>query len=177
MTEYNRKDSKQEYNEYMIRKYEENIKDGNLEICDLDRGDPEVTNYMFLEKLNIKALKICIKNGLSVKLRNDMIKELTIRNVMDEQQQLLFYVNDLELENLEVLDLEDNNLENDQLYNLAKFKKLITGSGSQGRKWSELNLYIIALISQIYFLYVLIFISLLVNNRKFEQNLVISTIF
>ncbi|CAL6011181.1 Leucine-rich_repeat domain superfamily [Hexamita inflata] len=110
----------------MIRKYEGNIKDGNLEICDLDRGDPEVTNYMFLEKLNIKALKICIKNGLSVKLRNDMIKELTIRNVMDEQQQLIFYVNDLELENLEVLDLEDNNLENDQLYNLAKFKKLRT---------------------------------------------------
>ncbi|CAL6032430.1 Hypothetical_protein [Hexamita inflata] len=105
MTEYNRKDSKQEYNEYMIRKYEGNIKDGNLEICDLDRGDPEVTNYMFLEILNIKALKICIKNGLSVKLRNDMIKELTIRNVMDEQQQLIFYVNDLELENLEVLEI------------------------------------------------------------------------
>ncbi|CAL6037766.1 Leucine-rich_repeat domain superfamily [Hexamita inflata] len=43
-----------------------------------------------------------------------------------EQQKLNLTVNDLELENLEVMLLENNNMENDQLYNLAKLKKLHT---------------------------------------------------
>ncbi|CAL6079056.1 Conserved_hypothetical protein [Hexamita inflata] len=60
---------------------------------------------------------------------------------------------------------------------IKRYFSTISGSGSQGRKWSELNLYIIALISLIQFLCVLIFLSLLVNNRIFEQNLIISTIF
>ncbi|CAL6002344.1 Conserved_hypothetical protein [Hexamita inflata] len=49
---------------------------------------------------------------------------------MDEHGQLQFRlhlnVDDLDLENLEVLNLYRNSLENDQLYNLTKFKKLHT---------------------------------------------------
>ncbi|CAL6002332.1 leucine-rich_repeat domain-containing protein [Hexamita inflata] len=56
---------------------------------------------------------------------------------MDEHGQLQFRlhlnVDDSELENLEVLNLYRNSLENDQLYNLAKFKKLHTLNISENK--------------------------------------------
>ncbi|CAL6031641.1 Conserved_hypothetical protein [Hexamita inflata] len=92
--------------------------------------DPEVTNLQFLEKFNIQKLNLYISNDMIVKLRSNSLKVLTVYNFRDEdeekQQRQNMYVDDLELENLEVLMLEQNYLENDQLYNLAKFKKLHT---------------------------------------------------
>ncbi|CAL6002272.1 leucine-rich_repeat domain-containing protein [Hexamita inflata] len=115
--------NEESYNEHMIRKYEGQIKYGNLEIGDPDRGAPDVINLRFLEKFNIQTLKLYTNNVTSVKLRNKTIKVLTLGKY---RNQFKFYlqVDDLELENLEVLDLADNKLENNQLYNLAKFKKL-----------------------------------------------------
>ncbi|CAL6002480.1 leucine-rich_repeat domain-containing protein [Hexamita inflata] len=65
-------------------------------------------------------------------MRSNTLKKLTVFNYRDDddddvqQQRLNLNVDDLELENLEILDLQDISLENDQLYNLAKFKKLHT---------------------------------------------------
>ncbi|CAL6002462.1 Conserved_hypothetical protein [Hexamita inflata] len=66
-------------------------------------------------------------------MRSNTLKKLTVFNYRDDdddddvqQQRLNLNVDDLELENFEVLDLQDISLENDQLYNLAKFKKLHT---------------------------------------------------
>ncbi|CAL6002398.1 leucine-rich_repeat domain-containing protein [Hexamita inflata] len=125
MNEYNLNALNEDDAEYMTRKYQRQIKDGNLEIGD----DPEVTNLRFLEQFNISNLNLCISNIMSVKLRSSALKKITMSNLRDDegqQQRLNMQVDDLELENLEVLDLADINLENDQLYNLAKFKKLHT---------------------------------------------------
>ncbi|CAL5974904.1 class_1 internalin InlA [Hexamita inflata] len=102
--------------------------DGNLEIGDqFNWGDPEVKNLWFLEKFDIQTLKLYIRNDMYVKLRNNTLKELKVHNCLDQDyidRQQRLNVDDLELENLEVLDLLNINLDNDQLFNLAKFKKL-----------------------------------------------------
>ncbi|CAL6002270.1 leucine-rich_repeat domain-containing protein [Hexamita inflata] len=116
----------------MTRKYQGQIKDGTLKIGDqFDGGDQEVTNLRFLEKFDIQTLKIYIRNDMhvnNIKLRSNTIKELNLGNqrIIIENKLLNLQVDDLELENLEVLILEKNKLVNDQLYNLAKFKKLHT---------------------------------------------------
>ncbi|CAL6002370.1 leucine-rich_repeat domain-containing protein [Hexamita inflata] len=114
------------YDAKMTRRYESKINNGSLEIAE----DPEVTNLRFLEKFDISTLNLYISNEMSVKLRSNSLKKLTVFNSSDQdeekQQRLNMNVDDLELENLEVLMLEQNYLENDQLYNLAKFKKLHT---------------------------------------------------
>ncbi|CAL6052523.1 leucine-rich_repeat domain-containing protein [Hexamita inflata] len=117
--------SQQQYDEYMVRKYEGYIEDGNLQIGDLDRGDPDIINLKFIETFNITALKICICCDMEVKLRNQTIKKLTLEK-QKNQYQMILKVDDLELENLEVLYLQYNGLENNQFYNLVKFKKLNT---------------------------------------------------
>ncbi|CAL5979671.1 Conserved_hypothetical protein [Hexamita inflata] len=107
------------YDQKMIRRYKRKIKDGNLEIM-----DPEITNLRFLENFEIQYLRLYISNCMSVRLRNNTINKLTVSNLMDEHS--IFNLNDLELQNLEVLELENNGLKNDQLYNLFIFQKLHT---------------------------------------------------
>ncbi|CAL6002516.1 leucine-rich_repeat domain-containing protein [Hexamita inflata] len=121
MTEQNQNALNDDAN--MILKYKNKIKNGNLQI----EFDPEVINLRFVEKFNIQTLKFCIRIDMQVKLRSNTIKELilgTERFSIKRPQPLNLNVDDLELENLEVLDLERNQLINDQLYNIAKFKKL-----------------------------------------------------
>ncbi|CAL6002286.1 Conserved_hypothetical protein [Hexamita inflata] len=133
MTEQNKNAPNEEYDEYITRKYQGQIEDGNLKIqlgYKLS-GDPEVTNLQFLEKFDIKALTLVISNEMNVKFRSITIKELTLEKrilygIDKQEQRWNWNVNDLELENLEVLELQDINLVNNQLYNLAKFKKLHT---------------------------------------------------
>ncbi|CAL6011176.1 leucine-rich_repeat domain-containing protein [Hexamita inflata] len=109
----------------MILKFEAKIQDGYLEIGDWQRGDPEITNFRFLEKFDIKELKICISHNTSIKLQSKTITELTLQISGNMEDQVLnLKVDDLDLENLEVLDIQCNNLENHQLYNLTKFNKL-----------------------------------------------------
>ncbi|CAL6063474.1 receptor-like_protein [Hexamita inflata] len=144
----NNNNQNQEYDEQMYRKYERKIQDGKMEIggylktefCNRPRGDPEVTNLRYLEKLNIQMLKVFINNDMCIKIQSKTIKKLTLEQTVMDQQYLKFndsegqivsnpkklnmQVDDLELENLEVFDLHRNSLEDDQLYNLAKFKKL-----------------------------------------------------
>ncbi|CAL6002436.1 Conserved_hypothetical protein [Hexamita inflata] len=156
MNEQNQNSLNEEYDAKMTLKYEGKIKDGNLQIGNRFHGDPEVTNLRFLEMFDISALNLYIINGMSVQLRSKTLKELTVFNFRneykqqlqrlelhyysyneeeeeeddddddDDEQRLNLNVDDLELENLEVLDLKYISLENDQLYNLAKFKKLHT---------------------------------------------------
>ncbi|CAL6010768.1 Leucine-rich_repeat domain superfamily [Hexamita inflata] len=119
----------QEYDAKMIHKFKDKIKQGNLQIGNWFQGAPEVTNLRFLEKFDIQTLNIYINNGMSVRLRNNMIKELTMLNFIDDESlhlNLNLKVDDLDLENLEILVLDGNNLENDQLLNISKFKKLHT---------------------------------------------------
>ncbi|CAL6015540.1 Conserved_hypothetical protein [Hexamita inflata] len=59
---------------------------------------------------------------MSLKMKNTTINKLIL--VLPWQQQYNLNIDELELENLEVLLLGDNQLKNDQLYNLSKFKKL-----------------------------------------------------
>ncbi|CAL6093155.1 leucine-rich_repeat domain-containing protein [Hexamita inflata] len=109
----------QEYDEQMTQKYQEVIQDGNLIIS----GDSDITSLKFIEKFNIQTLKLSIND--SIKLQSKTIKELTIQLPLFQEEQILnLNIDDLELENLEVLLLNNNNLENDQLNNLSKFKKL-----------------------------------------------------
>ncbi|CAL6032438.1 Hypothetical_protein [Hexamita inflata] len=128
MTQYNQNAMNEEYDAKMTRKYQGQIKDGSLKIGDfIVGGDSEVTNLRFLENFNIKTLNLNIDSKTNIKFRNRVIKELTLclvhRGRRDEL--LSLSVDDLELENLEVLlVLNSPNLQNDQLYNLAKFKKL-----------------------------------------------------
>ncbi|CAL6093338.1 Conserved_hypothetical protein [Hexamita inflata] len=127
MTEKNQNTPNKRYDTKMTRKYKLKIKDGNLYIGNAFQGAPDVTNLQFLEKFDILTLNIHISNGMIVQLRNNMIKELTMLNFMDDEslhRKLNLNVDDLELENLEVLVLLGNNLDNDQLFNLVKFKKL-----------------------------------------------------
>ncbi|CAL6002444.1 Conserved_hypothetical protein [Hexamita inflata] len=130
MTEQNQNSLNEEYDAKMTLKYEGKIKDGNLEIGNRLLGDPEVTNLRFLEQFDISTLNLYISNGMSVQLKSSTLKELKVYNCRDEYEgrelRLNLKVDDLELENLEVLDLKYISLENDQLYNLAKFKKLHT---------------------------------------------------
>ncbi|CAL6002500.1 leucine-rich_repeat domain-containing protein [Hexamita inflata] len=119
------------YDTKMTKKYNSKIKDGNLEIgdCRIGKGDPEVTNLRFIEQLKITTLKLFISIDMHVKLKINTIQELFLKQI-NRVDQLNLKVNDFELENLEVLYLQENNLENDQLYNLNKFKKLHTLSVS-----------------------------------------------
>ncbi|CAL6032382.1 Conserved_hypothetical protein [Hexamita inflata] len=117
----------QEYDAKMTHKYENKIHNGSLEIGDLQNGDPEVTNLKFLEKFNIQTLTLFINNLMSFKLRNGTIKELIFKLPISMKHQVVNWTaNYLELETLEILDLQSQNLENNQLYNIAKFKKLRT---------------------------------------------------
>ncbi|CAL6063418.1 CHAT_domain-containing protein [Hexamita inflata] len=134
MTEQNQNALNADYEAKMTLKYAGQIKDGNLEIGDWLSADPEVTNLRFLEKFNIQTLELYVSREMNVKLRNNTLKKLTVCNSMNEdeeqKQRLNMYIDDLELENLEVLILQHdfldlrNSLENDQLHNLAKFKKV-----------------------------------------------------
>ncbi|CAL5997975.1 leucine-rich_repeat domain-containing protein [Hexamita inflata] len=112
-------DPDQQYDAKMTQRYKGKIKDGKLEI-----QDPEITNLKFLEKFDISMLKLQNCSDMSVKLKSKTIKQLTVLNSM--YAHAIFNLNDLELENLEVMELQDNDLENDQLYNLSKFMKLHT---------------------------------------------------
>ncbi|CAL6031609.1 Conserved_hypothetical protein [Hexamita inflata] len=130
MTEQNQNALNEEYE----------IIDGKLEIGHPFGGYPEVTNMRFLEKFDIQTLKIYISSDMSVQLRSSLLKELSIFNEREygqdkgrQKQRLNMQVVDLELENLEVLDLQYNYLEDDQLYNLAKFKKLHTLNVSENK--------------------------------------------
>ncbi|CAL6062830.1 leucine-rich_repeat domain-containing protein [Hexamita inflata] len=130
MTEQNQNALNEECDAKMTRKYKGKIKDGNLQIGDYRGGDPEVTNLRFLEKFDIQTLTLFISNDLSVKFKSSTLKKLNVFNFreyyQEYQQRLNLNVDDLELENLEVLDLQQNNLGNNQLNNLVKFKKLHT---------------------------------------------------
>ncbi|CAL6031519.1 leucine-rich_repeat domain-containing protein [Hexamita inflata] len=119
----NQNNQKIDYNAKMTLRYQKNIHKGILKIG--DRGELDVTNLSFIEKLDIITLILNINDQMSVKFRNKRIKELLIL-MPNEDSGLNWNVNDLELENLEVLDLHRNNLEDDQLFNLVKFKKLHT---------------------------------------------------
>ncbi|CAL6075949.1 Leucine-rich_repeat domain superfamily [Hexamita inflata] len=112
-------DPNQQYDAKMTQRYKGKIKDGKLEIEDL-----EITNLKFLEKFDISMLKIQNNSGMSLKLKSNTIKQLKIMNLMDAHS--IFNLNDLELENLEVMQFQDNDLENDKLNNLSKFMKLHT---------------------------------------------------
>ncbi|CAL6031677.1 leucine-rich_repeat domain-containing protein [Hexamita inflata] len=124
MTQQNLNEPNQEYDKQMIFKYFGQIHDGKLYIGDWRNGDPEVTNLSFVEQFNIQKLRIFVSNGMNVKFRSYTIKKLTLSIVQEQKQFKYIIVDDLELDNLEVLLLCYNNLENDQLWNLAKFKKL-----------------------------------------------------
>ncbi|CAL5971782.1 leucine-rich_repeat domain-containing protein [Hexamita inflata] len=108
----------------MTTKYEYLIQEGNLVIGE----DPDLINLKFLEKFNIITLKLFISQSIRIQLQNKSLTELTVQlqTVMVSQQVLNLKIDDLELENLEVLLLEYNNMNNDQLYNIVKFKKLHT---------------------------------------------------
>ncbi|CAL6031599.1 Leucine_Rich Repeat domain protein [Hexamita inflata] len=121
MTEQNQNVLNQEYDAKITCKYEGKIYNSNLKI---EEPDPEIKNLRFLEKMNIQSLMIYICYDTCIKFRSDTIKELSF--IKPWNQVLNYNINDLELENLEVLKIEDNNLENDQLFNLSKFKKLHT---------------------------------------------------
>ncbi|CAL5996551.1 leucine-rich_repeat domain-containing protein [Hexamita inflata] len=131
MTEQNQNALNEEYDVKMTLKYEGEIKNGNLEIGNWLSADPEVTSLRFVEKFDIQTLLIYISSDMIVQLRSSTLKELSIFNEREydqdekQKQRLNMQVDDLELENLEVLDLR-NSVKNDQLYNLAKFKKLHT---------------------------------------------------
>ncbi|CAL6002442.1 receptor-like_protein [Hexamita inflata] len=139
MTEQNQNSLNEEYDAKMTLKYEGKIKDGNLEIGDMFEGDPEVTSLRFLEKFNIQTLKLNNCYDMSVQLKSSTLKELSMSNYRDQQeeddvkQRSNLNVDDLELENLEVLELNDICMNNDQLYNLAKFKKLHTLNVSRNK--------------------------------------------
>ncbi|CAL5985008.1 Leucine-rich_repeat protein [Hexamita inflata] len=132
MTEQNQNAQNEEYDEFITRVYEGKIKNGRLEISNQDREYPQITSLRFLQKLDIQALYFYNDTDISIKLQSQTIKELTFDKTF-EQDKLNLNIDDLELENLEVLDLHDNNLENVQLYNLAKFKKLNTLNVSRNR--------------------------------------------
>ncbi|CAL6055160.1 leucine-rich_repeat domain-containing protein [Hexamita inflata] len=122
-------DNTQQYDQKMTLRYEDKIQEGILQIGDRDRNsiDSEVTNLMFVEKFNLQTLKICIRKDIYVKLKSNTIKELILGIQKFQGYKLQnMQVDQLELENLEVLDLQENNMDNNQLYNLAKFKKLHT---------------------------------------------------
>ncbi|CAL6002502.1 leucine-rich_repeat domain-containing protein [Hexamita inflata] len=133
VTEQNQNALNEDYDAKMTLKYAGKIKDGNLEIGNyFNWGDPEVTNLRFLETFDIQTLTLFISNDLSVKLRSNTIKKLLFvvnfrQYDQDEKQKqkLNMQVDDLKLEHLEVLALRKS-VENDQLYNLSKFKKLHT---------------------------------------------------
>ncbi|CAL6011164.1 Hypothetical_protein [Hexamita inflata] len=133
MIELNQIVLNQEYDDQIAREYEEIIKDGSLEIGDWFTGYQEVpTNLKFIEKLNIQTLRLYINTNMSVKLQSRTIKELTLRLSENTEEQVLnLKVDDLELESLEVMNIDRNNLQNDQLYNLSKFKKLHSLNVSQ----------------------------------------------
>ncbi|CAL6032370.1 internalin [Hexamita inflata] len=131
MTEQNQNILNQEHDEQMTIAYEGKIYDGDsLYIGNLASGDPEVTNLRFLEKLHIQTVWIYVNEKMNLKLRHSTIKNLTMDKYVhfegDTVLLLNLIVDELELENLEVLTLQNNNLGNDQLFNLAKFKKLHT---------------------------------------------------
>ncbi|CAL6002244.1 Leucine-rich_repeat domain superfamily [Hexamita inflata] len=129
MTEQKENVQNEEYDEQMYQKYEGKIQEDNLKIGNWGSGDPKITNYKFLEKFNIKTLNLYIDNKISIKFRNETIKELILYLVHHgrEDKVLNLNVDDLELENLEVLLFQNGpNLYNYQLYNLSKFKKLHT---------------------------------------------------
>ncbi|CAL6002208.1 leucine-rich_repeat domain-containing protein [Hexamita inflata] len=131
MTEQIKNVQNQEYDANMTCKYQSKIKDGRLEIGDWLNGDRDVTNLEFIKKLNISTLILFMDEQISLKLRSDTIKELSMKkSIRMEDSVLSLKVDDLELESLEVLDLQCNNLGNNQLYNIAKFKKLHTLSVS-----------------------------------------------
>ncbi|CAL6063544.1 leucine-rich_repeat domain-containing protein [Hexamita inflata] len=118
-----------QYDTKMIQKYEIKIKDGNLEIGDwyIGKGDPEITNFRFVEKLEITTLKLFISNEIDVQFKSNKIQELKIKQLLIRNQTVCnLKVDNFELENLEVLLLGQNLLRNTELYNLAKFKKLHT---------------------------------------------------
>ncbi|CAL6063498.1 Conserved_hypothetical protein [Hexamita inflata] len=152
MTEQNLNALNADYDAKMTRIYESKIQEGNLQIGNqYGGGDPEVTNLRFLEKFDIQTLKLYISSDMSVKLRSNTLKKLNVLNFRaikkasltvlnfteydekQKQKRLNMNVDDLELENLEVLILSYNNLENDQLYNLTKFKKLHSLTVSENR--------------------------------------------
>ncbi|CAL6065154.1 leucine-rich_repeat domain-containing protein [Hexamita inflata] len=119
----------QDYDEQMTSKFEGKIKDYNLEIGNSEREDPDIKNLRFIEQLNISRLKIYSNNPAAIKLQSKTIKELTLKLPVfrsGQDQALNLNVNDLELENIEALFLDGNRLENNQLYNIDKFKKLHT---------------------------------------------------
>ncbi|CAL6002224.1 Conserved_hypothetical protein [Hexamita inflata] len=129
--EFNQNIINQEHDEQMTHAYESKIYDGDgLIIGNLASGDPEVTNLRFLEKFSISTLYIYVNEKMNLKLRNDTIKNLTIDKYIHFEGATILLLNliidEFELENLEVLTLQNNNLENEQLFNLVKFKKLHT---------------------------------------------------
>ncbi|CAL5985332.1 Conserved_hypothetical protein [Hexamita inflata] len=129
MTEQNQNVLNQNYDAKMTHKYQTRIKDGSLEIGDWLNGDQEVTNLKFIEKFNIQTLKLYINELMSLKLKSNTIKELTLEQPRHFGKQVLNWkVEDFELENLEVLFLRQQivNECNQQLFNLVKFKKLHT---------------------------------------------------
>ncbi|CAL6032368.1 Leucine-rich_repeat domain superfamily [Hexamita inflata] len=131
MTELNQNILNQEHDAKMTRKFKGKIQGGNLDIGNYERVDPDVRNLSFLEKFNIQTLKIYINEKINLKLRNNQIKELTLKLPKNKKDQLNWNIDDFELENLEILQLQDNQMKNDQLYNIAKFKKLQTLDVSQ----------------------------------------------
>ncbi|CAL5997683.1 leucine-rich_repeat domain-containing protein [Hexamita inflata] len=186
MTEQNQNNVNMQYDEYLALKYESKIQNGTLLIDPENREDPEVSNLRFIEKLNIQVLKVYIDKIMTVKLKTDTIKELTVNYTLtyllgsessecikNIQKQQRLNVNNLELENLEVLDLKDTFLENDQLYNLAKFKKLRSLNVSNNRV-DLLNIHNITSLTKLSMSYCSLqnidLISSLVNLQELNLN-------
>ncbi|CAL6011247.1 Chain_A [Hexamita inflata] len=133
MTEYKYNAQNEEYDDKMILKYKDKIQDDHLQIGDQFNADIEVTNLSFIGKLKIKSLNLYINKFQKFNFKNGTIQKLNILQSVadfDIYEEINLNVDDLQLDNLEILqfinDQNQNQLENDQLYNISKFKKLHT---------------------------------------------------
>ncbi|CAL6064296.1 Conserved_hypothetical protein [Hexamita inflata] len=129
MTEQNNQNMRNnKYGDNIIKYYEDNIREGSLQIGSWRRGDDtQLKNFKFLEKFNITKLIIFFDNQFRLKLKNQTIKQLFVKTSINVEKDVLnLIVDDLELENLEVLLLDSNKMCSEQLNHLTKFKKLHT---------------------------------------------------
>ncbi|CAL6076037.1 Conserved_hypothetical protein [Hexamita inflata] len=125
MQEYCQNTLNQEYDAKITHEYDDFIQNSNLTIGDELSEDQKIINFKYIEQLNIQTLKIYVCNEQGVKLKNKTIEKLDlIFNTHMKDQIFNFNVDDLELENLQILLVENNKINNNQLFNLIKFKKL-----------------------------------------------------
>ncbi|CAL6011222.1 Hypothetical_protein [Hexamita inflata] len=78
MTKLYYNDVYQQQQQQIIRKYEDKIQDGKLQIGEWQRGDQQITNLRFVEQFNIQKLMIYVSDNLNIKIRSITINELTL---------------------------------------------------------------------------------------------------